>query len=129
MTFRRHGRLSIGLSPVQILIVSAVFIVLYFGVSAAGNSYNDQQLKREQSHLEREIRDLAYQRQRVDALRTYMQTDEFIERSGRDIGLVRPGDTAVVVSGPPSTTPPSVDGERPWYERYFGNVASDRGAR
>ncbi len=106
--------------PRRVLLVAAIFISGYLGVAIIGNAVNRYELTRTQERLAREIETLEAQQRRLEALRAYMQTDEFIERAAREEGLVRPGDTAVAVSAPsPATTPAPVTG--PWWERYFAN--------
>lgn len=115
----RSGWLAAGLSPRRVLTVAAVFIIAYFGVSIVGNALTRYELARDQGRLRQEIATLEQQQRRLTALRAYMLTDEFIERAARDQGLVRPGETAVVVSAPtPAAGPPSPGGS--WWERYFG---------
>ena len=115
----RGGRRMVGLSPRRVLIIAAAFIIAYFGVSIVGNALTRYELTREQQQLREEIVTLEAHQRRLDALRAYMQTDEFIERAARDEGLVRPGDISVVVVAP--TPAPSSDGASsgPWWERYF----------
>lgn len=116
----RGGRLAAGLSPRRVLAVAAVFIVGYFGVSIVGNAITRYELHQREQGLRAEIADLESQQQRLNALRAYMQSDEFIERSAREQGLVRPGDTAVVVVAPSPATAPEIAPGAPWWERYFG---------
>ena len=115
----RRGRLAAGLSPGRILIVAAVFIIAYFGVSIAGNALTRYELAREQRRLRQEIAALEAQQRRLDALRAYMQTDEFIERAAREEGLVRPGDTVVLVVAPTRTATAQASPGGSWWKRYF----------
>jgi cell division protein FtsB len=115
----RGGWLDGSLSPGRILLIAVLFLVAYFGVSIVANAITRYELMREQDRLRRDIADLLAQQRRLDALRAYMQTDEFIERAAREQGLVRPGDTAVVVAAPtPAATATPAPGA-PWWERYF----------
>lgn len=118
----RSGWLASGLGPRKILIVSAFFIVCYFGVSIVNNALQRYELEQQQERLRQEIYSLERQQRRLDALKTYMQSDEFIERAGRDQGLIYPGDTPVFISAP---TPMAAGAPRsgPWWERYFGPPA------
>jgi cell division protein FtsB len=116
----RGGRPLAGLSARRILIIAALFIIAYFGVSIAGNAITRYELAREQQRLRREIAALEDQQRRLEALRAYMETDEFIERAAREEGLVRPGDTSVVVASAPQPSAPEPPPGRPWWERYFG---------
>jgi cell division protein FtsB len=121
MSRREYGLwLASGLHPRRVLIIAAGFVVAYFGVAIVGNAINRYQLEQHAATLRAEIAALEAQQQRLEALRAYMQTDEFIERMARDEGLVMPGDTVVLVTAPaPSPTPPP-SSTGPWWERYFG---------
>ena len=114
------GRLTAGLSARRILVAAAVFIIGYFGVSIVGNAITRYDLHRYEQQLRAEIAVRESQQQRLNALRAYMQSDEFIERFAREQGLVRPGDTAVVVVAPGPSAAPDVAPGAPWWERYFG---------
>jgi cell division protein FtsB len=121
MSRRDYGVwLAAGLHPRRVLIIAVGFVVAYFGVAIVGNAINRYELERHAAALRAEIAALEAQQQRLEALRAYMQTDEFIERVARDEGLVMPGDTVVLVTAPtpsPTSTPSSTE---PWWERYFG---------
>jgi cell division protein FtsB len=121
MAHGERGRFAAGLSPRRVLIVAAIFIIGYFSIAIVGNAINRYELARDQDRLRNEIAALQSQQQRLDALRTYMQTDEFIERMARDEGLVRPGDTPVMVAAPTPTGSSSSGAVGPWWERYFGS--------
>jgi cell division protein FtsL len=117
----RSGKLLAGLSPRRVLLVAAVFIIGYFAVSIAGNAVTQYQLTRDQDQLRRQIATLEAQQRDLDALRAYMQTDEFVEHAAHEQGLVRPGETSAVILAPtPAATPrPPADGM--WWMRYFGS--------
>lgn len=117
----RSGRLAAGLNPRRVLIVAAVFIIAYFGVAIAGNTLHRYELTRERERLEAEIAALEGQQRRLEALRAYMLTDEFIERAAREQGLARPGDTSVIVVAPTPAAGQDARPGAPWWERYFGN--------
>jgi cell division protein FtsB len=121
MAQAERGRLMAGLSPRRILIVAAVFIIAYFGVAIAGNAVQRYELDQEQRQLEQEITELERQHQRLEALRSYMLTDEFIERTAREQGLARPGDTSVIIVAPTPAPGEQPRPGAPWWERYFGN--------
>ena len=107
-----------GLTPGRIVVVVSVFIVLYFGTTAVGNYFQRAELDQYRQRLRGEITGLETQQGRLSALAEYMQTDEFIERSAREEGLVRPGDTAVIVAAP-GAGGDSRALSGPWWERYF----------
>lgn len=116
-----RGWLAAGLSPRRILIIAALFIIAYFGFAIFGNAIQRYELDREQRQLKQEITELGEQQQRLEALRAYMLTDEFIERAAREQGLARPGDTSVVVVAPTPEAARQYKPGAPWWERYFGN--------
>lgn len=116
----RHGWLTAGLGPRTILVVSAFFIVCYFGVSIVNNAVDRYELDREQDRLRNQLQSLESQQRRLDALKNYMQSDEFIERAGRDQGLIFPGDTPVFITAPTPSTGTVSSFSGPWWERYFG---------
>jgi cell division protein FtsL len=116
-----RGRLAAGLTPRKILIVAALFIIAYFGFAIFGNAIQRYELDREQRQLGQEIAALEEQQRRLEALRAYMLTDEFIERAAREQGLARPGDTSVIVVAPTPEADRQYKPGAPWWERYFGN--------
>ncbi len=118
MAASERGRFSASLSPRRALFIAAIFLTGYLGVAIVGNALNRYELTRTQERLDREIQALEAQQRRLEALRLYMQTDEFIERAAREEGLVRPGDIAVAVAAPTTATTP-VTSTGPWWERYF----------
>jgi cell division protein FtsB len=122
MSRREHGvwRAS-GLHPRRVLVIAVGFVVIYFGVAIVGNAINRYELERHAAALRAEIAALETQQQRLEALRAYMQSDEFIERMARDEGLVLPGDTVVLVTAPTPSPTPTLAPTDPWWEGYFGS--------
>lgn len=119
----RATRTGWGWDPQKVLLVAAVFIIAYFIISIAGNAVTRYEINHRQEHLRREIAALEAQQARLAALKRYMESDEFVERAARDQGLVRPGDTVVIVVAPtpsPDAGPPPGS---PWWERYFESYA------
>lgn len=94
-------------------------LFLYAGVQTAAQTHR---LRTEVDVLQSEVYDLRVQRAELDGLRTYLRSDEYVEAVARsEFGLVRPGETAVVVDaagddhhGPPTREP----GQR-WWEALF----------
>ena len=121
MSRRDYGVwLASGLHPRRVLIIAAGFVVAYFGVAIVGNAINRYELERHAATLRAEIAALEAQQQRLEALRAYMQTAEFIERVARDEGRGMPGDTAVLVTAPTPPPTSALAPSEPWWERYFG---------
>jgi len=89
-----------------VLAVTAL-VVVYFLVSAGFGGIRAHQLRQQQGRLEIDIEQLQERYQRLDALRQYLTSDEYIEGVARQqLGLVREGETGIVViSTVPSPTP------------------------
>lgn len=109
-----------GLTPARIMIVAAVFIVGYFAVLVASNAITYYRLAQDEQAVRQEIATLQRRYARLQSLKTYMQTDAFIEAGARENGLVRPGEIAVVQTGPTSAADSlSLNPGDAWWQRYF----------
>jgi cell division protein FtsB len=95
-------------------LLLALFV--YAGFQTAAQQYRVSQERRE---LEREVAKLELQRAELLGLRAYLGSDEYIEAVARSqFGLVRPGETAVVIEAPESAADERTPGER-WWEALF----------
>lgn len=102
--------------------VTAV-ILGYFLVTGATTALRSGQLSDREDRLRAEITELEDRFERLEALREYLDSDEYIEAVAREqLGLVREGETSIVViSTAPSAGP---GGEEPeedelWWERLI----------
>jgi cell division protein FtsB len=102
-------------------------VVGYFLLSAAQDTLLSHQLSQDEQNLHSDVAGLTRQRAELQAIRDYLQTDEYIEGVARRIlGLVRPGETLFIVSssvqptpGPtPHSGPPG--SAQPWWEKLYG---------
>ncbi|MGI8551680.1 MAG: septum formation initiator family protein [Dehalococcoidia bacterium] len=116
----RAGGILSGLSLQRIVIATALFIVIYSGFTIAGNAARSYQLDAQTRQLEQDIAHDQGQYRKLDAVRRYMRTDEFIESSARKEGLVHPGDTTIIASAPASSPSPAQTAPGAWWERYYG---------
>ena len=107
-----------GFTSRRVMIVAALFIVGYFGLSIASNALPDLRLSRQETALRAEIRRLEEREARLQALRSYMESDEFVEAVARENGFVRPGEIAVVQLGP-GAEPEALKPGDPWWYRYL----------
>jgi len=82
-------------------------IVGYFLVTGATTALRASRLSDREDRLEAEIAGLQQRYQRLEALRQYLGSDEYIEAVAREqLGLVSEGETSIVViSTAPSPTP------------------------
>ena len=114
------------LSLTRAVILLAALAVGYFIFTAVGDTLLSQRLNQDEQRLQQEIAELQQQRAQLKAIRSYLQTDEYIEGVARRVlGLVRPGETLVIVasSAAPTPTPeeePDQDDARRWWEKLYG---------
>ena len=114
-----------GLSLTRVAVLGAALVVGYLLFTAAGDALLSRRLDQEQQRFEREIAQLERQQAELQAIRDYLQRDEYIEGVARRVlGLVRPGETLVVVSSTAPITPtpgPLPDQTTPlWWEYLYG---------
>lgn len=107
-----------GLTWQRVVVVTAVFIVIYSGFTIAGNAARSYELSRQTRGLEQQISQEKSEYQQLNALRQYMQTDGFIEAQARREGLEKPGDHTIVVSAP-TALPAAVGTPSPWWDHYY----------
>lgn len=102
-----------------VLGVTAV-IVGYFLVTWGATALRASHLSERENRLEAEIAGLQQRYDRLDALRQYLGSDEYIEAVAREqLGLVREGETSIIViSTAPSPTPDPDEPEEDelWWE-------------
>ena len=105
--------------PLQMLLALAALLLglfVYAGVQTAAQNYR---LADERRAIAVEIAVLQAQQAELEGLRAYLASDEYIEAVARSrFGLVRPGETAVVVDAPEAEKPEREPGER-WWEALF----------
>jgi cell division protein FtsB len=116
----RSGWWSAGFTPRRVMIVAALFIVGYFSLSIASNAITHTRLAGREAALEKDIRFLEQREARLNALRTYMENDAFVEAAARENGLVYPGETAVIQVGQdPAAQHEGLGPGDPWWYRYL----------
>jgi len=108
---------------VPIVAGVALIALAYLGFTTARYVVHHYQLREEESQLRAEIAELQTEQQQLEAVRDYLASDEYVEDVARRVlGLVKPGETLVIVSGiDPSPTPaPSATVEpREWWQKLF----------
>lgn len=87
-----------------ILVCAAVLAATYFGFSTWRHVAHNFRLHDDESALRRDIAQLDQEHAQLVAVRDYLKSDEYVEYVARStLGLVRPGETLVIVS---SNAPP-----------------------
>ncbi|HVA24039.1 MAG TPA: septum formation initiator family protein [Chloroflexota bacterium] len=104
-------RTSLGylrrISPMQILLLLVLTVALYFAAAFAGELIASHRINQQVASLTSEIDRLRADNTHLKAAVAEASSDAFVERQARDeLGLVRPGDTPVVVANAPVPAPP-----------------------
>ena len=108
------------------VILIAAAVVGYFLFNAVGDTLLSQHLNQDEQQLKLEVANLQDAQAKLQAIRDYLQTDEYVEGVARRVlGLVRPGESLVNVNStaPATATPVAVpDGgpALPWWEQLYG---------
>jgi len=94
-----------------VLLVTAV-VVVYLVFTAASNAIQSVQLGQDEDRLRDEVQRLEERYHRLSALRDYLNSDEYIEWvARRELGLVGPGETGIIVQPAPTPAPSEGEGE------------------
>jgi len=95
------------ISGTRIVLGVTALIVGYFLVTGATTALRTSRLSEREDRLEAEIAGLQQRYERLEALRQYLGSHEYIEAVAREqLGLVSEGETSIVViSTAPSPTP------------------------
>ena len=105
-------------------MVLAALAVGYFLFNAAEDTLLSHHLTQEEQQLHQQIDQLQREQAQLQALRDYLRTDEYVEGVARRLGLVRPGETLVIVSSTAPPTPAPTPGgsisTAPWWEQLYG---------
>ena len=108
------------LSSGKLILALTVIVAAYFIVSATDSYVASHRLAREEERLEQRLEELRTQEARLEQIRDYLRTDDYVEYIARRVfGLVKPGETLVVVESPPPESDDASTG-RPWWEQIFG---------
>lgn len=112
------------LSLSTIVLCAAAVIIGYLAINTTRYVVHNYQLRHQESQTRSAIAQLDRDHAQLVAVRDYLKSDAYVESVARRVlGLVRPGDTLVVVS--PSddvvatATPLSGAPGEPWWKRLF----------
>jgi cell division protein FtsB len=117
-------------SFLRVVVLVAAALVAYLLFAAGGDYLRSRQLQAEEKTVQQQIVELQRQHEELLAIREYLHSDEYIEGVARRIlGLVRPGETLVVVTSSEASgvsveeqgdgAEPESEDWRPWWERLF----------
>lgn len=107
--------------PAHLVLAVALLLFGLFAYAAAQTATQTYRLREAERQLQLDIGELRHQRGQLTGLLEYVESDEYIEAFAREqLGLVRPGETAVRIDAPPPPERESEAGER-WWEALFMN--------
>jgi cell division protein FtsB len=109
-----------------VVICAAALALTYLGFTTTRYFAHTYRLHQDEARLRAEIRTLERDHDQLVAVRDYLKSDEYIEDVARRVlGLVRPGETLVVVSGLAPTPAaqaapvPAATPGAPWWKDLF----------
>jgi cell division protein FtsB len=107
-------------SPGRLLLVAILIASCYFTLSAGSNFVQSYHLESEEARLRAEVDRLVQQQDQLQQIRDYLRTDEYVEFMARRVfGLVKPGETLVIVEAPEGQEPPEEQPDATWWQRLF----------
>ena len=93
------------------LLVTAV-VVVYLIFTAVSSAIQSFQLGEDEDSLRDEVQGLEQRYYRLSDLRDYLNSDEYIGWvARRELGLVGPGETGIIVVSEPTAVPSEGEGE------------------
>jgi len=108
-------------SPGRIVLALSLVVIVYLLFSAGGSALDYYRLTDDEDRLQQQVADLRAQKQQLEQIRDYLRSDEYVEFMARRVfGLVKPGETLVIVKAPPPPDDGVDDGARPWWQELFG---------
>lgn len=105
--------------PTHLLMAVVALLLVLFAYSALQTAAHTYHLRELERSLQTDVLALREQRAELQGLSEYLRSDEYIEGVARtQFGLVRPGEVAVIVDGPPAAETVIEPGER-WWQTLF----------
>jgi len=94
-------------STTKLIVLVTAVAIIYFLVTAGLGAVRSYQLHQREDRLRNEVQELQVRHDRLQALKDYLNSDEFVEAAAREqLGLVREGETGfVAISSQPVPTP------------------------
>jgi cell division protein FtsB len=106
-------------SPGRLLLSAMLIVGIYFTFSAGTNFVHSYRLEGEEARLRAQVERLRQQQDQLQQIRDYLRTDEYVEFMARRVfGLVKPGETLVVVEAPEGQAPEE-EPAATWWQRLF----------
>ena len=107
------------ISTTRVIAIGTAVIAVYFLVTGGVNAIRANQLRQQEDRLQQDIEDLQTRYDRLQALKDYLNSEEYVESVAREeLGLVKRGEEGIVViSSVPAPTPPPGEADRSlWWD-------------
>lgn len=102
----------------RLVIVLCLVVAAYGTYSAAAGWYRNAQIESDKQAAEQRVKDLQDQKQYLEAVKSYVASDAYVEQQARrQLGFGREGETVFVVNSPEIKQDPRQSGS--WWERLF----------
>lgn len=101
------------ISTARLILAATLLIAVYFIATGTVNAIRTHQLRQQEDRLQADIKDLQARYERLQALKNYLGSEEYIESVAREqLGLVKRGEQGIVViSTVPAPTPDPSQGQ------------------
>jgi cell division protein FtsB len=126
---REQGRFLLALrkllaffSPGRIVLAASLIVIVYLLFSAGGSALDYYRFAGDEDRLRDQVTRLQNEEQQLEQIRDYLRSDDYVEFMARRVfGLVKPGETLVIVQSPDSDEDAveQTAGES-WWQRLFG---------
>jgi cell division protein FtsB len=117
-----RGLLSL-FSPGRLVLGASLIVIAYLLFTAGGSIIDYYRLTDDEAKLQQQVTQLHAQEQQLEQIRDYLRSDDYVEFMARRVfGLVKPGESLVIVKSPPTPTPQTDPNApaKPWWEQLFG---------
>ena len=105
----------------RLLLVLTLIMAGFFFVSAADSFIASSRVSADAAELRQQIAALESRQERLLRIRDYLRTDAYVEFMARRVfGLVRPGETLVIVDSPTAEASEEAAPGLTWWEQLFG---------
>lgn len=109
----------------QAVLVVALAVIVYFAFVAVGGTLLSQRVNQQEQDLRQEVAALQEDQATLEAIREFLWTDEYVEGAARRmLGLVRKGESLIIVASSVTETPALEEGarelrQRRWWEELY----------
>lgn len=94
------------------MLLATAVVVVYLIFTAVSSAIQSFQLGEDEDRLRDEVQGLEQRYHRLSDIRDYLNSDEYIEWvARRELGLVGPGETGIIVVSEPTSVPNGGEGE------------------